>query len=187
MNHTLNLIIEELMKLSKEISDKEIDTVVEYLADLYHLQNKIFVAGAGRSGCVARAFANRLLHLGLCVYMVGDITSPPISADDILFLISGSGKTGSLLSLADKACKEKAKLISITLNENSPIAKRSCARIILPGNSRLADVDDFVSVQPVGSAFEQLAWLCCDAIVIEVRDVCGITNEEMLKHHANLE
>ncbi|MBX4133436.1 hypothetical protein JMI89_07315 [Frischella sp. Ac48] len=36
----------------------------------------IFVAGASRSGLMINAFANRLLHLGYSVSIVGEINSP---------------------------------------------------------------------------------------------------------------
>ncbi|MCJ7741769.1 MAG: 6-phospho-3-hexuloisomerase, partial [Methanoregula sp.] len=33
---------------------------------------KVYVAGAGRSGFIAKAFGLRLMHLGLEVYIVGE-------------------------------------------------------------------------------------------------------------------
>ena len=51
---------------------------MERFADAILKADRIFVAGAGRSGFVARAFANRLMHMGLTVYFVGEPTTPAI-------------------------------------------------------------------------------------------------------------
>jgi D-arabinose 5-phosphate isomerase GutQ len=40
---------------------------------------RIFVAGAGRSSFAARAFSNRLMHLGFSVWFVGEPTTPSLS------------------------------------------------------------------------------------------------------------
>ena len=42
-------------------------------ADAILKAERIFVAGAGRSGLAAKAFAMRLMHLGLPTYVVGDV------------------------------------------------------------------------------------------------------------------
>lgn len=41
---------------------------MEKFADAILKADRILVAGAGRSGFVARAFANRLMHMGLTVF-----------------------------------------------------------------------------------------------------------------------
>ena len=68
----LKKILEELMENAKQIRQEEL----EQFADKIQEGNRIFVAGAGRSGFVARAFSNRLMHLGLTVYFVGEPTVP---------------------------------------------------------------------------------------------------------------
>ena len=54
---------------------------------------RVYVAGAGRSGLIARAFAMRLLHLGFDVYVVGETVTPALQPGDTLVVFSGSGET----------------------------------------------------------------------------------------------
>ena len=187
MKSVVNEILDELEVLSNEIDQKQIDEVIHLMCDAHKNGNKVFLAGAGRSGCIVRAFTNRVMHLGFNCYVVGDITTPPIKKNDILFLISGSGKTTSLVKQAEKSVSLGAKIITITLNSEGDIAKMASAKIILPGNTRLSNNAGFVSRQPIGSAFEQLAWLTCDGLIMLMRDALGQTNDDLIAHHANLE
>ena len=50
-----------------------LDRAVQSICQARH----IFVAGMGRSGYMMRAFAMRLMQMGLLVYMVGDTKHPP--------------------------------------------------------------------------------------------------------------
>jgi 6-phospho-3-hexuloisomerase len=52
---------------------------------------RIYVAGAGRSGFIAKAFGLRLLHLGMDVYVVGETITPAFRLGDTLVVFSGSG------------------------------------------------------------------------------------------------
>ena len=70
----------ELMKESIEAIIDNIHEAEEYLVaediddflDIIVSANNVFVTGAGRSGLAAKAFAMRLMHLGLSAYVVGE-------------------------------------------------------------------------------------------------------------------
>lgn len=182
---TLSVIASELGAAAELVDEAE----AIRLADAIQRADHVFVGGAGRSGFVARAFANRLLHLGIRVAFVGEPTTPPIAAGDLLIAISGSGRTASLRAAAEKAKSLGAAVATITIDPAGPIGSFADARVVLPGTSRLADAGTNViaSVQPVGSLFEQLAWLVCDALIVTLRDGSGQTNDDLLARHANLE
>lgn len=180
----LKKILEELTRNAEQIRQEEL----EGFADQIQKAKRVFVAGAGRSGFVARAFSNRLMHLGLTVYFVGEPTTPAIQAGDLLIITSGSGETGSLKVMAQKAKKQGAALATITIYPQASIGSLADAVITVPGStpkSKLADTA--VSVQPMGNAFEQLLWLICDTVVIILMKRLGRTEEEMFALHANLE
>ena len=59
---------------------------------------RVFVAGAGRSGLMMRAFAMRVMQLGIDTYVVGESTTPDVRKDDLLIIGSGSGRTGGPVS-----------------------------------------------------------------------------------------
>ena len=61
---TLQIITNELYKYGKLIKEDEVKEVVE----LCQKANRIFIAGAGRSGFCARGFANRMMHLGFGLF-----------------------------------------------------------------------------------------------------------------------
>ena len=86
-------ILEELKGNASYLEENELQMIVEELLHAGH----IFTAGAGRSRLAVQAFTNRLMHLGLPVSHVGDITAPHTKAGDLLLIGSGSGETGSLV------------------------------------------------------------------------------------------
>ena len=55
------------------------------------------------SWCVTQ----RMAHLGLRSHWVGEVTTPPIGAGDVLLLGSGSGRTSCLVSHAETAAKAR--------------------------------------------------------------------------------
>ena len=159
----LKKILEELTRNAEQIRQEEL----EGFADQIQKAKRVFVAGAGRSGFVARAFSNRLMHLGLTVYFVGEPTTPAIQAGDLLIITSGSGETGSLKVMAQKAKKQGAALATITIYPQASIGSLADAVITVPGSTPKSELaDTAVSVQPMGNAFEQLLWLICDTVVI---------------------
>lgn len=180
----LKKILEELMENVKQIRQEEL----EQFADNIQTAKRIFVAGAGRSGFVARAFSNRLMHLGLTVYFVGEPTTPSIQEGDLLVIASGSGETGSLKVMAEKAKKQQAAVAAITIFPEASIGSMADAVIQVPGVTPKSELENKVtSVQPMGNAFEQTTWLICDNIVMILMGRLGKTEEEMFRLHANLE
>lgn len=182
----LQSIILELQGYAKCVREEDVRSVVAEIIKA----KKIFVAGAGRSGFAARGFTNRLFHLGFSVYFVGEPTTPPIKAGDLLIIGSGSGTTGSLVQMANKAKVQGAAIATITISPTKTIGSMADAIITLPGTSRQLREDEYEkagSIQPVGSMFEQLSWLVYDSMVMLLKEEKKQTNDDMLARHANLE
>lgn len=172
------------MENASEIRQEEL----EGFADKIQEAGRIYVAGTGRSGFVARAFSNRLMHLGLTVYFVGEPTTPSIQAGDLLIILSGSGETGSLKVMAQKAKKLGAGLATLTIFPEASIGSLADAVIKAPGVTPKSSLENHaVSIQPMGNSFEQMSWLICDNIIIILMERLGRTEEEMFRLHANLE
>lgn len=182
----------ELLAITAELKDAaaQVDAgQIQALADAIVSANKIICAGAGRSGLAIKAFANRLLHLGFNVSVVGDVTTPPVASGDLLIIGSGSGRTAGLIVMAQKARSVGADIATVTLAPQNEIGQMAKVAIKLPGTTRLAkDVEETVkSIQLPGSLFEQMSWLTYDTIVLLLKDRLGITEEDMVSRHANLE
>lgn len=182
---TLQTITNELDTYGKMIREEEIQQVVTLCKEA----KRIFVGGAGRSGFCARGFANRLMHLGFRVYVVGETTTPSIQEGDLLVIGSGSGTTASLVTNAKKAKAQGARIATITLCPDAIIGQLADAVITVPGVTWKSDgvENEVVTVQPGGSLFEQLSWLIYDSIVVELMTALGKTEESMAPRHANLE
>ena len=89
MTRYIRQVLEELEGALSAISPGEAEAFADAILDA----ERIFVAGAGRSGLAAKAFAMRLMHLGLPVFVAGETTTPGIRAGDLLVIGSGSGAT----------------------------------------------------------------------------------------------
>lgn len=180
----LKRILEELSQNADHICEEELEQMAGKIAEA----DRVFVAGAGRSGFVARAFSNRLMHLGLRVYFVGEPTTPAIKSGELLIILSGSGETGSLKVMAEKARNIGASVAVLTIHPEASIGRMAECIIQIPGATpKSAHADTVSSIQPMGNAFEQMAWLVCDNIVMILMDRLGRTAEEMFALHANLE
>lgn len=151
------------------------------------LAEKIFVAGAGRSLLMIRAFAMRLMQLGFQAYVVGETVTPAIGEGDLLVIASGSGETGTLAVMAEKAKKTGAKLAVVTIYPESTMGRLADHVVQIRGTTmtdRRAN-----SVQPGAAMFEQCMLIFYDAVIVRLIEKCRIEeqNIELKKRHANLE
>lgn len=177
-------ILRELQQNALKINDAQAEQFVDLIKKARH----IFLQGAGRSGIAIRGFANRLLHLGFSVSIVGEISSPHTKPGDLVIIGSGSGETGSLVSLAQKAVTCGVDVALVTMKAESTIGKLASSVLVLPGTVKEDnDRKEGAFLQPMGSAFEQLCFITYDAIVLELMSQLGETSDTMFKRHANLE
>lgn len=175
--------IEAILNEVDEAALATSDTEREALATEIAQANGVFVAGAGRSGLAIRAFANRLMHLGLDANVVGDITCRHTKPHDLLVIGSGSGETTSLTNLARKAKDSGLRLALVTTNRESTIGKLADTTLVIPARSKT----EGGSVQPMASTFEQAAFLTYDSIVLLLMAKLGETGDTMYTRHADLE
>lgn len=177
-------ILDELTSNAGKIKNNQLEELIIQIKQANH----IFLTGAGRSGLAIQGFANRLLHLGYSVSLVGEISSPHSKQGDLVIICSGSGETASLLNLSKKAISSDVKIALITMNQHSSIGKLSEVTVELPGNSKFDNQrDENIFSQPMGSAFEQLAFLVFDGVVLELMEQLDETSDTMFERHADFE
>ena len=176
---------------------REDATLVDALADLNPLSleravdelrqaKSIFVLGAGRSGLALRMTAMRLMHLGLTVHIVGEVTTPAIGREDLLLVASGSGTTEALVRSARTAVDVGATVITLTTATKSPLANISSVLIEVPAAEKL-DRAATKSVQYAGSLFEQAVVTIGDAFFHSLWMRSGQSADDLWPRHANLE
>jgi 6-phospho-3-hexuloisomerase len=176
-------IVLELQRAASELDGVQ----EERLAEAILASRRVFLAGAGRSGLMDRAFAMRLMQLGLDAYVVGETITPGIAEGDILIIGSGSGETRTLLAMAEKAKQLKASVSVLTLKPESAIGRLADSIVKLPGVSKEQSGDDRASRQPMGTLFEQLLLVQFDAIILRLMEKLEQGSGTMFKQHANLE
>ena len=180
MNIQGEKILNELEAVNNQFDNDQIQKFISCIEQAKH----IYLTGAGRSGLMIRTFANRLLHLGYQVSVVGEISSPHTHSGDLLIVSSGSGETPSLISQVKIAKESGLKIILISTNTHSTLAKMANMIIQIPVQSK-----DTVgqTIQPMGSLYEQYTLVLYDSIVLNLMDYKHETNDTMKARHANIE
>ncbi|GMA64421.1 6-phospho-3-hexuloisomerase [Alicyclobacillus fastidiosus] len=176
-------IIQELTHAVDALSEQQSASLIEHILQA----NKVFVAGAGRSGLMMTGFAMRLMHLNLPAYVVGQPVTPSFEARDLLIIGSGSGETQSLVSMAEKAKKLGGAIALVTTTPQSTIGRIADVVVQLRAQPKHGSNDGSTTIQPMGSLFEQCLLLYCDALVLSLMELRGATSNAMFQRHANLE
>ena len=180
----IDLILDDLSSTLHQVDPDQIDAL---RSALLHA-NRIFIAGKGRTGLQMRAFAMRLMQLGLHVHAVDDVTTPSIQSGDLLLLGSASGRTTSLVRYAESTRSIGALVGTIVGDPTSPITASANYVVTIPaGNFKSAEQSRSNSVLVMGSLFEHSLGLLCDLIVVQLKSALNVSEEKMNSRHANLE
>ncbi len=184
IRHSVNRILKEMQETLDRVSPEG----AERLAEAVLKADRIYVAGGGRSGLMARALAMRLMHLGLVSYVVGETTTPAIQRGDLLLACSASGETQVTVLVSQVARQAGARVFAITATPGSPMARQADETIIVPAPSKLSEpAAGGGSTQYGGSLFEQALLVLLDAISLEIGRRLGTPPQELNSRHANLE
>lgn len=149
---------------------------------------RIVCHGVGREGLMMKALAMRLFHLGLDAHVVGDMTTPPVGAGDVLFLSAGPGEFATVAALAQVARAAGARVLCVTATPDGAVPRGADRVIHLPAQTMASDQGAHASsVLPMGSLYEALMFLFFELLVLDLRDRLGLTPEAMRANHTNLE
>ncbi|MRG58321.1 SIS domain-containing protein [Agromyces sp. CFH 90414] len=162
------------------------DAALTSVAESMLTARRVFILGAGRTGLALRMTAMRLMHLGLDVHVVGEITAPAIGPGDLLLTASGSGTTGGIVRAAETAASAGARIAAITTAPRSPLSSIAHTVVLVPAADKL-DRSETTSAQYAGSLFEQAVVLLGDALFHALWQAGGQTADELWARHANLE
>ena len=146
-----------------------------------HGARQIVVAGRGRSGMVASAFARRLGQMGLATWHLDDSTVPRLGAGDALVAATGSGTTPTVLSLMQTARSGGAAVLAVT---RAPAKPEVLAVTDVVAELR---VPPGGTVFPLGTLFEAGLLAYLDQVVVDLLDALGKTEIELHERHTNLE
>jgi len=182
-------IARHVAKTTEELDDSEVENMIK----LIRKANRIFVIGAGRSGLTARAFAMRLVQLGLTAYVVGETITPGMNKKDLLIAVSGSGETSSVVSATKIAKSIGVKVLAITSYPKSSIGKISDYVMKIKGKTKI-DIEKnhlkhqiegiHSSLTPLGTMFEDTTQIFFDGVTAELMEKLGKKEKDMKKIHA---
>jgi 6-phospho-3-hexuloisomerase len=190
----MKLMASKIRSIANTISDEDAEKFIHELLNA----KRVYVVGAGRSGLVAKAFAMRLMHLGLHAYVVGETITPALTRGDVMVIFSGSGKTKTVADLAETAKDIGGKICLITANAESRIGKiADCIVIIEHHRDAVADeaaefeirqmMGDHKSFAPLGTLFETASMIFADAVISRMMEIEQVDESALKNRHTNIE
>jgi 6-phospho-3-hexuloisomerase len=169
-------LLEHLMKILGVDRSREIAETVQILT----AAKKLFVYGVGRSGLAARAFAMRMVQLGIDCYFIGETITPVVGDGDAVVIVSNTGSTMSAIQVANIARRVGAKVISVTGHPTSKLAHASNVVLLIQTNGGATQS----KLAPLSTLFEDAAVVLLDGVVAQVMEKLGQSEADMRGRHA---
>lgn len=165
--------------LAETLDAQHFGRAVELLLDC---KGRVVVSGVGKSGHIGRKLAATLASTGTPAFFVhaaeaahGDLGM--ITEDDVVIGISYSGTTNELLTIVPTIKREGAKLISITGNPDSALARNADVNL----NVHVPFEACPLNLAPTSSTTATLAM--GDALAVACMHAKGFTKEDFARSH----
>ncbi len=161
------------------IIDESFDQGVDLM---YGCESRVVITGMGKPGLIGRKIAATLASTGTPSVFLhpaeaihGDVGM--VTQDDVIVAISHSGETDEIVKLLNTIKKIGAKLISITGNKTSTLAKNSDVVLHVPIDQEACPLN----LAPTASTTAQLAM--GDALAVALLDKRGFKPEDFALYH----
>jgi len=188
MSKTLHSIAHAALEDLSRVLAAMPDDAAEPLITAILASKRLALHGLGREGLQMKGLAMRLYHLGLDAHVVGEMTTPPVGAGDLLFVSTGPGDLGSIAALMARAKDAGARTAVVTAQKDGGAARRADAVLVIPAQTMADDRGAAAtSVLPMGSLFETAMMIVFEVLVLQLRDRLGETAETTRGRHTNLE
>ena len=159
------LIESNAIKLLSKKLDKNFNDAVHLI---FKNTGKLIVSGVGKSGIIAAKISASFTSTGKQSVFLNPVDASHgdlgiIARNDILLILSNSGETQELTDLINFAKKNNNKIIAVTSNKYSLLAKSADIRLILPAHKEA----DNLNIIPTTSTTLSLALgdaLCCSVL-----------------------
>lgn len=169
-------ILEKLAKMIAIEDGGVLDEAVKAITGA----KRVFVYGVGRSGLVARAFAMRLVQLGIDCFFIGETITPIVKAGDLVIIVSNTGATMSAVQTANIARRVGAKVLAVIGNRHSKLAQAANVCLTIPEEKD----EKRAKYAPLATLFEVASLVLLDGIVAQVMVALGETEATMRGRHA---
>ena len=155
---------------------------LQALSLILNCHGRVIVSGIGKSGHIGRKMASTLASTGTPAYFVhpaeashGDLGM--ITRDDVLIALSNSGESSELLTIVPFVKRQGAKLIAMTGNPQSSLAKAADAHL----DAGVAQEACPLNLAPTASTTAALA--LGDALAVALLDARGFGVEDFARSH----
>ena len=179
---TLDIEADALRKMRDRLSKKGQDALVLSVALLEQCRGRIVVSGIGKSGHIARKIAATFASTGSPAFFVhpaeashGDLGM--VTRDDVFVAISNSGETEELLTIVPIIKRTGAKLIALTGDPSSSLAKLADAHLDVSVDKEACPLN----MAPTTSTTAALAM--GDALAVALLDARGFNAQDFLRSH----
>lgn len=189
-------ILKGISEAIRGLDPSQVERMLEALLNVRAEEKKALVVGAGRSGLVGKAFAMRLMHLGLNVYVMGESITPAIGDGDLVIVISGSGSGALSITSANMAKRLGALVLAVTSYPDSALGRTSDFVVVVPGREVIAREEEYhsrqllgeyASLAPMGTLFEDSCTVFLDSIIAELMTRLEVSEEAMKGRHSTIE
>jgi len=159
--------------------DQDFQRAVDLILDC---RGRVTVSGIGKSGHIARKIASTMSSTGTPAYFVhpaeashGDLGM--ITRDDVFIALSNSGESAELLAIVPLIKRQGAKLISLTGNPDSTLAREADAHLYAGAEKEACPLN----LAPTASTTAALA--LGDALALALMQAKGFSRDEFARSH----
>ena len=174
----LEIEAQEISSLANRLDDHFVNAVQLIL----HCDGRVVVSGMGKSGHIGRKLSSTFASTGTPSFFMhpaeashGDLGM--ITSNDVVIFLSNSGKSDELISILPVIKRIGAKIISITGNSNSELARESEIHL----SAQVSQEACPLGLSPTASSTASLA--LGDALAICVLDQRAFTAEDFARSH----
>ncbi|XP_041003879.1 3-hexulose-6-phosphate isomerase [Juglans microcarpa x Juglans regia] len=167
-----------------------LDLLITELTTVSSQNGRVFLYGVGREGLMLKALCMRLAHLGLSSHFVFDMTTPPITTNDLLIVSAGPGGFSTVDAISSVARSHGARVLLVTAQpETGSCVKHASAICYVPAQTMADDGGAVESrpLLPMGSVYEGALFVLFEMAVYKLGEVLGESPEAVRSRHTNLE
>lgn len=155
---------------------------IQAITAIMNCKGRLIITGLGKTGHIGKKIAASFASLGVPAYFVHSCESlhgdmGMITKEDVVIMISNSGKSPEILNMLPPLKIIGAKTISITKSKDTPLAKETDIAIKCDAGPEL----DHNGLAPTTSAIAALA--VGDALATVVCEAKGFSREDFALSH----
>jgi len=172
------------LKAVRALLDKSFDAAVETIVEALKQRGKIVIVGIGKSGNVGQKIAATLTSTGSTAVILNSVDALHgdvgiINGGDVILALSYSGESEELLNLLPTLKRFSVKIISLTGNLKSALARHSDVSL----NVKVPKEACPFNLAPTSSTTAML--VMGDALAMAVLQARGFKQSDFAKYHPN--